>query len=88
MINQSKIKGSTNKTSTSTNKALTFEPILGEFGTCRGAGDIIAYILITKAAQTKLSAAQTSTNEAQTNETIRGEFGAWGGGGGGGGVAE
>ncbi len=57
--------------------ALTFEPILGEFAACSGAGDVIAYnvmsnILKTEAAQTKLSAAQTSTNEAQTNETIVG----------------
>ncbi len=84
MLNQSKIKSRTNKTSTSTNEALTFEPILGEFGACRGAGDVIAYnvmynILKTEAAPTKLSAAQTSTNKAQTNEAIRGEFGACGG---------
>ncbi len=46
---------------------------------CRGAGDVIAYnvmsnILKTEAARTKLSAAQTSTNEAQTNETIMGNL--------------
>ncbi len=84
MLNQSKLKSSTNKTSTSTNEALTFEPSLGEFAVCRGAGDVIAYnvmsnILKTEAAQTKLSAAQTRTKEAQTNEAIRGEFGACGG---------
>ncbi len=77
MINQSKLKSSINKNCYSTNEALTFEPILGEFAACRGAGDVIAYnvmsnILKTEAAQTKLSAAQTSTNEAQTNETIMG----------------
>ncbi len=83
IIINKKNQSRTNKTSTSTNEALTFEPILGEFGACRGAGDVITYhimsnILKTKAAQMKLSAAQTSTSEAQTNETIRGEFGAFG----------
>ncbi len=69
---------------TSTNEAQTIEPVLGEFGACGGAGDVIAYnsmsnILKTEAAQTKILLAQTSTNEAQTNETIWGEFGLCGG---------
>ncbi len=69
---------------TSTNEAQTIEPVLGEFGACGGAGDVIAYnsmsnILKTEAAQTKILPAQTSTNEAQTNETIWGEFGLCGG---------
>ncbi len=73
---------------TSTNEAQTIEPVLGEFGACGGAGDVIAYnsmsnILKTKATQTKILTAQTSTNEAQTIEPVLGEFGACGGGGGG-----
>ena len=70
---------------TSTNEAQTIKTILGEFGACGGAGDVIVYnsisdILKPTAAQTKILPAQTSTNEAQTNETILGEFGAYGGG--------
>ncbi len=69
---------------TSTNEAQTIETVLGEFGACGGAGDVIAYnsmsnILKTEATQTKLLPAQTSTNEAQTNETIWGEFWVCGG---------
>ncbi len=69
---------------TSTNGAQTKKIILGKFGACGGAGDVIAYnsmcnILKTEAAQTKLLPAQTSTNEAQTIEPVLGEFGACGG---------
>ncbi len=65
---------------TSTNEAQTIEPVLGEFGACGGAGDVIAYIsmsniLQTETTQTKILPAQTSTNEAQTNESIWGECG-------------
>ncbi len=53
---------------TSTNEAQTIETVLGEFGACGGAGDIIAYnsmsnILKTEATQTKLLPAQTSTTK-------------------------
>jgi len=69
-----------NKNCYSTNEALTFEPILGEFAAFRGAGDVIAYnvmsnILKTEAAQTKLLPAQTSTNKRD----YYGKFGACGG---------
>ncbi len=84
MLNQSKLKSSINKTSTSTNEALTFEPIVGEFSACSWAGDVIAYnvmsnILKTEAAQTKLSAAQTSTKRSTNKRDYCGKCGACGG---------
>ncbi len=55
---------------TSTNEAQTIEPVLGEFGACGGAGDVIAYnsmsnILKTEAAQTKLLPAQTKHKQTR-----------------------